>query len=308
MTVCAAAIGTSGVGAVAAPMIFGASDRMLTSDDIEYEPQQTKIYPITNSVVIMAAGDSGLQAEIIQQMSVAINQRIAAHPANWWTVRDVAFLYNEYYNRELKRRAESDVLAPLGMTMDSFLQRQKQMDSTVVEKLTGEFLEYSMPETEALFAGIDPTGAHLYTALGSRLSCRDDVGFAAIGMGRDHANSLFMFSRHTRFKPAPQTMFLVFSAKKRAEVAPGVGKEGTDMFAVGPALGTYSAIPDEMITSFDKIYKENQKQIEKLGQKADKQVLAYMEKLAAEQAIQPQQKSETPSTGFAGIKKAKEGH
>lgn len=56
MTVCVAAISQSSTGT--GLMITGASDRMLTAGDIEFEPEQSKIQPLTNSIALMLAGDS----------------------------------------------------------------------------------------------------------------------------------------------------------------------------------------------------------------------------------------------------------
>jgi len=41
-------------------------------------------------------------------------------------------------------------------------------------------------------------------------------------------------------------MMLVYLAKSRAEVAPGVGPD-TDMFVIGPELGTYGAVPEDIM-------------------------------------------------------------
>ena len=60
---------------------------------------------------------------------------------------------------------------------------------------------------------------------GARVACYDMIGFAAIGIGGWHAQSRFMFAKHTRRSPQPETLLLTYSAKKQAEVAPGVGKK-----------------------------------------------------------------------------------
>ena len=59
MTVCIAAICNNSV-------IFGASDRMLTAGDIQFEPQLQKNYLLTSKIVIQVAGDASVQAEVVQ--------------------------------------------------------------------------------------------------------------------------------------------------------------------------------------------------------------------------------------------------
>src|SRR5277367_6736484 len=89
VTVCIAAICQGSV-------VFGASDRMLTSGDgeIEFEPAFPKSFSLTNSIVAMTAGDSALQAEMLQDLAPFINERINAEPTVWLKVKDVAELYS----------------------------------------------------------------------------------------------------------------------------------------------------------------------------------------------------------------------
>jgi hypothetical protein len=102
MTVCVAAICKS-LGS-AFPTILGASDRMLTAGDIEFEPDRSKIFPLTSSITIMLAGDSAMQLEVMLDVNAQVAARIKFDPKNWWNVRDVADLYVRYYNKaKLKR-------------------------------------------------------------------------------------------------------------------------------------------------------------------------------------------------------------
>src|SRR5438876_5078171 len=86
MTVCVAAMCEQ-------HQIIGASDRMLTAGDIQFEPQQQKIIPVTNSIVLMIAGDSALQSEIIQRVQSDIRVSLTEHPDDWLNVRNVADIY-----------------------------------------------------------------------------------------------------------------------------------------------------------------------------------------------------------------------
>ena len=79
--------------------IIGASDRMLTAGDIQFEPQQTKIFPLTTSIAVMLAGDSSMQAEVLQCVQSDVNKRIDSEPQKWWNVSDIAELYSQHYNK-----------------------------------------------------------------------------------------------------------------------------------------------------------------------------------------------------------------
>jgi hypothetical protein len=149
----------------------------------------------------------------------------------------------KHYNRAKLRRAESAILAPLGLDGASFIERQRQMAPKIAESLTRELLTFQIADVATIITGIDASGGHIYVVENGDLSCRDNIGFAAIGAGYWHANSHLMFTGYTRHKFMPETMLAAYSAKKRAEVAPGVG-EATDMFLIGPLMGSYNTISE----------------------------------------------------------------
>lgn len=172
----------------------------------------------------MLAGDSAMQAEIIQDLQADVNRRVNAKPEEWLKVRLVAELYNRYYREARARRAERVVLSPIGLDQNTFISRQREMNSDFLRQIAKELYGFEVPGIQTIFAGIDADGPHLYVASGNELSSHDAVGFAAIGAGYWHADSQFMFAGHSRSKQAPETLLLTYAAKKRAEVAPGVGK------------------------------------------------------------------------------------
>ncbi len=167
MTVCIAAKCGGG-------LIIGAADRMLTAGDIQFQPEAPKIFPITTSIVIMIAGDASLQAEIIQRVASDVNARIIEEPDNWWNVADVAELYYKYYTQARLKRAEGDLLAPLGLSAETFFEKQKVMDTELVKQIATELINYEIPGVEAICFGVDPTGSHIY------IVGKEGVNFAKI--------------------------------------------------------------------------------------------------------------------------------
>ena len=57
MTVCIATI-TSG-------SVIGAADRLNTAGDVQYEPETSKIYSISNSIAAMTSGDAAFPSRDI---------------------------------------------------------------------------------------------------------------------------------------------------------------------------------------------------------------------------------------------------
>ena len=129
------------------------------------------------------------------------------------------------------RQAEQKVLAPLGFTMKSFLAAQRRLAPEFVESVIYE-IRRDKAAIETIICGLDGPAAQLYTVDrhgGSHL--HNGIGFTAIGDGAGHAESQFMFARYTPGWNMSHAMMLTYIAKKRAEVAPGVGLE-TDFFFI----------------------------------------------------------------------------
>ena len=291
MTVCVAAI--CGTGAA-----FGASDRMLTAGDVKFEPTQGKIWYLTNSIAAMIAGDSAIQTEILQGVYKDLMARIKAEPGNWWMVKDVAELYSHYYRELRTKRTERAILSPLGLNANTFISRQREMADSLVKYVATELINFQAPDVATIFVGADPEGVHIYVTQNADIECFDNVGFAAIGVGRWHASSQFMFAQHDKLKPFPETLLLTYAAKKRAEVSPGVG-QGTDMFTVGPAVGSLTAIVPDVVNELEKMYQATRSREKRASSKANREVNKYVENLiraatAQEQEVKPKDGAGNP--------------
>lgn len=306
MTVCIAAICETGT-------IIGASDRMMTSGDVEFEPDldsiqkpdlppqisrtfnaNTKIYPITTSIVFMTAGDSGFQSEIIQDVIGVINQQVAHDKTRWISVKEMVDIYLNSYNEAKAKRAQQLVFAPYGLTKKEFLSQSGKISTQIVSEIIKKIEQFDsyFPQShgiETIIAGIDlslspPAEAiaspHIYCVYnGDSVVCCDAVGFAAIGSGSRHAASQFMLAGHSPYSSSSETLLLTYLAKKRSEVAPGVG-EGTDTFVLGPNLGTFAMfrnLPDLNMKEIERIYESvdlGQREAFRIGMAAVKKYIA----------------------------------
>jgi hypothetical protein len=261
VTVCVAAMAEKTI-------VIGASDRMLTAGDVEFEPDQFKIWPFSTAIVALVAGDSTLQSEILKRTDIEVKRRINLDPKTWINVKDVASVYCQKYRDLLREHAEADLLNTLGLDIESFLHRQNEMNPELVKDIAVKLSEYDFPSLlETIFMGTDNDGPlndkgekltypQIYATERDKIANMATVGFAAIGIGRPHAESQFMFSGHSPWKPFDETIMLTYVAKKRAEVAPGVGKI-TDMVVIGPGLGPTLKIEDRHLGKLDRIYQKS---------------------------------------------------
>lgn len=291
MTVCVAAICENN------NTILGASDRMLTAGNVQFQPPASKTYQLTTAIVAMVAGEMTIQAEIISGLQSRINALIGQDPPpDWLNVKDVALMYAELYNAIKARRGENDILIPLGLTLDTFISRQRELAPELVSSIATELIGKSLPGTGAIVTGVDRTGAHIFVVDNGKVSCHDAAGFAAIGAGWYHASSHLMFSRHGKNGTLSRTLLLTYTAKKRAEVAPGVGVV-TDMFAVR-GLGNYFVIGDHVIQEFQKRYDKAVVGHAKVESIAERKADEYIKEITkpAEQPGQTEQQIAHPTS------------
>jgi len=275
MTVCIAARSEG--------IILLLSDRMITAGDIEFEPPTRKITMLTSSIGMMYSGDSALHAEIAQDLMTDIQERIRDDPQNWLKVRDVANWYAKYWAEAKFRRAEIEVLAPLGITRKTFLEQVGRLEPKIADKITEAMGAQSVPGIEVIIAGVDlrfgTPAPSIYHVADGYLICADQAAFAAIGTGARHAESQFMLAKYSGAVPNGEALLLAYSAKRDAEVAPGVGTE-TDIVAIGAAIGMSLELPEPLKSKIETEYQKIRAKDELVRRKGRAEVARYLDELA----------------------------
>lgn len=241
--------------------IINAADRMISSGGslIKYEPQQSKIFRITrndiDTITLMTAGDMALQSEILYNLNKKfskIKKRLNIH--------EVIDAYCNFYRTIYFRQLESAVLVPQCLTLKSYFEKQKkgELSDTLVNHIVAQFDNFKREtEVETIISGIDDEGTHIYVIKNDEVSCETNNGYAAIGLGGWHAESQFMFAKYTAEWSVTDALFLAYKAKKRAEVAEGIG-EATDMVIIFPvnADDTFITVPRNKLIEFRKAYED----------------------------------------------------
>lgn len=304
MTVCVATMSRG--------VIFGACDRMITSGDIEFEPDNLrKFFWFTSSMVAMWAGDAGFQAEVIQAVNRAVMARVAKHPDDWWNVADVVDEYVRAWRDAKRKRAQTEILSPIGLTFEKLISGDHGLTDFMVKHLLNALSEYRMPGevpgvpyTETIIAGVDRGGgnekiaSHLYRLWDDQYSCQDLTAFAAIGAGAWHANSQLMQAKYDSTKTVDEALWRTYVAKRRAEVAPGVGEKGTNIFVLGPGLGmSMNVVPQDWTVALDERYS---KLVEAEKRANDKALQGVSQWFAKSAALAPKQQDvPVAATGVA---------
>lgn len=229
--------------------VVAASDRMFTAGDTQFEPNQRKQFQFNKRVVALVADDIAVQVSICAATLAAFGDPETAG------VAEIAEVYSEQYRLFRRRMNEENILSPLGLTFDTFISRQGELAPQLLQQLTTELKWSAVPAT-TIIAGVDTTGAHIFVVSDPGVyRCCDGVGFAAIGSGGSHASSQFMGAHYTSGTTLSKALFMTFAAKKRAEVASGVGRF-TDLLVISHPDGQIlieDPVKIELQTMYDKI-------------------------------------------------------
>jgi hypothetical protein len=258
MTVCAAVI-CQGQTPTGEPeeVLLGVSDRMITAGGTEFETHLTKIFVFASAkIVALGAGDwSFIEAIATETEREVVRSQIT-------DVQQVARLYGQNYARLRRRFAENLHLAPIGLDLDTFLERQRTMAPSLVSDLEARLQDVELG-VNAIVAGVDASGPHIYSVgdakfVGGQVRescherCHDSTGFYAVGAGRDPFDKELMALRYSRVWPWPEALLLTYSAKKKAEASTGVGGV-TDLFCMDGEMLRFTS---DTLQTLDQYYEE----------------------------------------------------
>ena len=218
MTVCIAAIYGDGKGSVLV------SDRMVTAHfpiGYEFEHQEdTKIIALdgANAVHIMIAGDVLRGNEVLNNARAQLAQYDGGVPAP-----DAAEIVRQAYQKVRLEKIVHQELEPRGLDLVSYYGQQQQLSPHIVQAMHNVDLGVQM-----LVAG-PGTGHHtIYSVLNpGTINDHTPIGYGCIGSGAPHATYSLIEASYRKSLGKDKVIELVQKAKKRSEVAPGVGAETT---------------------------------------------------------------------------------
>jgi len=215
----------------AGPLAVVAADRMVTLGNfIEFEHTVPKMALPTPFSVAMIAGDTLLGTRLARGVA---NELVGAAPSTDEIAARLAQRFVEMRRAEL----EHQILSLRGLDLQMYYGGQQGLNGNITMMLDSQMAQFNLG-IELLVAGVDGEGAHIFSVEnpGQPERQHDVIGYAAIGSGGIHAIQAMIGFRHSPTTPLRETVFQVYAAKRRAEVAPGVGLD-TDM-AIVSANGT----------------------------------------------------------------------
>ena len=243
MTIC--------IGAICdrASKIVAVADRMLTAGDltVAFEHEERKMTKLSPNCIALTAGSALAPTDLFRGVIAEIPQ--GATPP----VVQVAEAVKNKYAAVRRKRIEDSHFHIRGFNMEWFYQNQGRLSEAVVLRLERAIEQYKL-DIHTLVVGVDTSGGHIYQVYPPGVvECFDAVGYAAIGTGERHADSVFIAYRHTPQRPLREVLYYSYEAKKKAEIAVGVG-QSTDIAIIGDS--GVSFLPQETVRALDKIYKK----------------------------------------------------
>lgn len=250
MTVCIATKANDGKALVLA------ADQMATMSHIVREQEGShKILKITENIYLLTAGDAVI--------AKTMHNEILENSNKITTVEEAVELAKQAYVNTHLTFSQSVFLVPRGLTFDSYNASQRNMDANVVSLIDQSLSQYKL-DIVLIVAGINPDGeAKIYEVDPPGISGEFDP-FCTTGIGNSHATNSLYARNYSFTLSTEEVLYLVFEAKTRSEVAPGVGSK-TDLYLV--TKDSVKVFTDDELKSYKTLYEQVMKEEQELLKK-----------------------------------------
>lgn len=238
-------------------VVIMAADRMITAGGTrEYELKlQTKGFQFGSHAQALISGSGEQLLEVLDRARRKLDFGQGSP-----RIEVIAQMVADEFESYRSARIERIVLSQYGLTFKSFHAEQKSFAPEFLRQVLDELENWDNNLGSILIAGIDESGGQVYRINdpGYAETC-GQAGYATIGIGGEYAEAVFMGAQYSRQFAWVDALVLTYSAKKRAEVAAGVGKL-TDLWWVTNERGLLYYGPNEPISQgLEKMFEERSK-------------------------------------------------
>jgi hypothetical protein len=198
--------------------VIGVSDRMVSTGDMTlgFESPNRKAVEISKKCAVLLAGT-------VHEPDLIRDARDGARGKD--RIREIADVFAGLHHDLRDKRIENEVLrARAGLkTFAEYHQKQQMLHESVVLDLNERIRKYDLG-LEVLLLGLDDQAHILHVTSPGRWRSHDNLGYCTIGMGDRHADNVFAWYRYSSATPRKEALYIAFEAKKKAEMAGGVGQ------------------------------------------------------------------------------------
>jgi len=230
MTICIAALAEKG------KKVIVCADQMITANipiSYEFETEDVqKIYKLNDNCVVLTAGNAIFAYEIVEKTKKALNSMDQSLSAE-----EIAEALRLEYVRFRHKIISRNVLEPRNLDINQYLQIQQRLIPGVAQDIENALVNHDIG-TEFIVAGCDGDGqCHIFTVTNpGQVLCHDGIGYVCVGSGSPHATYYLIGEKYSKKQETTDAKAQVEAAKKKSEVAPGVG-DNTTILVIPDELG-----------------------------------------------------------------------
>lgn len=232
------------------------SDRMVSTGDmtLSFEHPRLKAFAVTEQSVVLTAGTVH-EPDLLREAREKSKGRER--------IIDIANVIVEIYQEIRESHMIDEVLRPrLGISeMDNWHQKQRMLHDGIVIDVDNEIQRYGLG-LHLLLAGIDDKSHLIRIRDPGIYRSYDNLAYCTIGMGERHADNVFAWYKYSSEFPLNDAIYIAFEAKKRSEMAGGVGI-ATDVIVIDE--GGIKKLNDDTVANLEKIYNEREKDRQRTG-------------------------------------------
>lgn len=242
--------------------IVTVSDRMVSTSGmtLTFEQERTKAVKISNNSVILTAGTVH-QPDLLRQAKEEARGKDR--------IVDIAEILKTAYQEIRERAVIDEVLFPdIGIrSFSEWHDKQTKLHDATVMRLSDKISHFQLGLL-LLFAGMDEEGHIIRIDDPGVCTSYDTLSFCCIGIGNRHAETVFAYYRYSRAFSLKEALYIAFEAKKKAEMAGGVGQTSDLLIIDSDGI---KVINDDTVEALEEIYYEREARAERTG--FDKRIL-----------------------------------
>jgi hypothetical protein len=204
--------------------VITVSDRMVSTGDmtLSYDRPRFKGVKISDNAVIMTAGTVH-EPELLRV--------VCGKAGRMDKIQDIVEEVVEVYHQIREKYIINEVLRSIGIkSFSEWHDLQKKLHDGIVMRIDREITEYDLG-LHLLLAGFDGEGHLIRVGNPGTFSSYDNLSYCCVGIGNRHADTIFAYHKYSRSFSRNEAIYISFEAKKRAELAGGVG-ESTDILII----------------------------------------------------------------------------
>lgn len=236
--------------------VIALSDRMVSTGDmtLAFEHPRMKAVAISQRSVVMTAGTVH-EPDLLRQAKERAKGKDR--------IIEIADVLKEVYQEFREEHVVDEVLRPLA-GIKSFAEwhgKQRSLHDGLVMDLNQGIATYRLG-LSLLLAGVDKIGHLIRIDDPGIYRSFDNLSYCCIGMGDRHADNVFAWYKYSSTFPLTEALYIGFEAKKRAEMAGGVGRS-TDILLIDES--SIKEISPDTIKILEEVYHDRESRSERAG-------------------------------------------